>query len=231
MSSFSLVIAIDGPSGSGKSTIASLLADKLNIVYIDTGAMYRALGHACHANQVPFESGEKMKSFLKTIEMNYGQSKDYLVTINGENLTKKIRDHEVSTLASYVSKVPEVRSFLLQFQRRLALNTLCVMEGRDIGTVVFPDAFCKFFVTASEEVRAQRRLEQLRDNGNDLVELEQVIKDVQKRDQADMNREVAPLCQAEDAFLIDSSQKSKQEILEIMIEKARDRASQFGIAL
>lgn len=221
----SRVIAIDGPSGSGKSTIAKNLAEALNLLYIDTGSMFRGLAHYTHVNNIPMESSIELTQFLESCNLQYGISQDELIIINGVNLTQAIREHHVSKLASIISQLPEVRDFLLKFQRDLVLEKCCVMEGRDIGTVVFPDSFCKVFITASVDVRAKRRLNQLRDLGNDKVSLEQVIEDVKKRDASDINREVAPLKQADDAYFLDTTNLNLEEIinqLKIVINEKAD---------
>jgi len=225
------VIAIDGPSGSGKSTVAKELARSLGLLYIDTGAMFRSLAYMADKKSIPMESGSEMNDFLSLIKMEYGVSSDCLIRIDGEDLSQKIREHHVSKLASIISQIPEVRNYLLEFQRGLAKEVLCVMEGRDIGTVVFPNSFCKLFITASVETRAQRRLDQLRSNGNDSVTLEQVIKDVQKRDESDINREVAPLKQAEDATFLDTTDLTLPEIIEQLSQYVKDRAKDAGITL
>lgn len=225
------VIAIDGPCGSGKSEIAKQVASKLNIVYIDTGAMYRGLGLVCHQEGVPFEEGEQMESFLERIDMRYGVSEKVLIEVNGVDLTPKIREHHVSNLASKISKLSPIRNFLLDFQRNLGKERNCVMEGRDIGTVIFPDAFCKIFLTATPAVRAQRRLLQLRENGDHEVTFEQVAKDLEERDRRDMGREVAPLKQAEDAVLLDSSDLSREEVIQKVCDLSRARARDLGINL
>ena len=183
------------------------------------------------SKEIPMESGKEISDFLKKINMEYGVSADCLVRIDGEDLTHKIREHHVSKLASIISQIPEVRTYLLNFQRNLAKEVLCVMEGRDIGTVVFPNAFCKLFITASVETRAQRRLDQLRSNGNEAVTLEQVIKDVQKRDESDINREVAPLKQADDATFLDTTDLTLPEIIEHLGQYVRDSALDTGISL
>lgn len=231
MTQYQNVIAIDGPSGSGKSTLARRLAQELNVVYIDTGAMFRALAYYADLKQIAFEEGQQMREFLSSLSMIYGQSEEVLISINGMDLTQKIREHQVSKLASIISKLPCVRAFLLDFQRQLAQNTLCVMEGRDIGTVVFPQAFCKFFITASTQVRSQRRLEQLIQQGEGQVNLEQVIKDVEKRDQSDREREVAPLKQAQDAVYLDTSGLSLDDVLLFLINEVKTRAQNSGINL
>ncbi|EQC48180.1 cytidylate kinase [Bacteriovorax sp. BSW11_IV] len=228
---YSKVIAIDGPSGSGKSTVARELAQVLDVLYIDTGAMFRALAFEADKRSVPFEWSGGLKEFIESIDLKYGTSSECLISINGDNLTQKIREHHVSKLASIISQIPEIREFLLDFQRNLAKSSVCVMEGRDIGTVVFPNAFCKFFVTASVEVRSQRRLEQLRESGDTSVSLEQIMKDVEKRDMSDMNREVAPLKQASDAELVDTGNMNINDVVSQLKEKAILKAKSVGIEL
>ena len=227
----SLVIAIDGPSGSGKSTIAQLLAKQLGLLYIDTGSMFRGLAYSAQKSNVPMESGETLNKFLAECNIEYGKSKEELISINGENLTPIIREHHVSKLASIISQVPEVREYLLNFQRNLAIEVLCVMEGRDIGTVVFPNAFCKIFITASAEIRAERRLNQLKEQGNLDVTLEQVVEDVKKRDESDINREVAPLKEADDAYFMDTTELNLDEILNKLKIIVKEKAVGLGIDL
>ena len=228
---YSKVIAIDGPSGSGKSTIARKLAESLNLLYIDTGAMFRALAFYADKSKIPFESGPEMEKFLNDLDLNYGKSEKCLIEVNGQNLTEEIREHQVSKLASIISQIPEVRTYLLNFQRGLTNSNICVMEGRDIGTVVFPESFCKFFVTASVEVRSQRRLDQLIESGDNSVSLDQVVKDVEKRDASDMNREVAPLKKADDAVLVDTSLMNLQAVLDYLKEGAVLKAQECNISL
>lgn len=225
------VIAIDGPSGSGKSTVAKELARRLNVLYIDTGSMFRALAYEADRRGIDPEEGPVLTAFLSDLKMEYGKSEDVLIVIDGTNLTEKIREHHVSILASVFSQLPSVRTFLLNFQRELTLDRVCVMEGRDIGTVVFPQAFAKFFVTASLEERSERRLAQLREKGDTKLTLEQVIADQKKRDENDMNRTVAPLKQASDAEFIDTSGQTLEEVITQISEICRKRAQTNGVSL
>ncbi len=231
MNNFEKVIAIDGPSGSGKSTVARELATALNVLYIDTGAMFRALAFECDRRHIAFEDGPELNNFLDNIKLEYGISKDILIQIDGVNLTEKIREHHVSKLASIISQLPSVRTYLLNFQRNLAKDRICVMEGRDIGTVVFPAAFSKFFITASVEIRAERRLKQLRENGDTVVTLTQVVDDVKKRDETDTNRKVAPLKKAEDALLLDTSNLALSDIIIALTREVKFRAGHLGFNL
>ncbi len=231
-STFSKVIAIDGPSGSGKSTMAKTLASQLKILFIDTGAMFRALGYFADLKGVEFKESDELSEFLNNLHMEYSDNAEELIKINGENLTSHIREHRVSTLASLISQLPSVRTFLLNFQRDLGANTICVMEGRDIGTVVFPDSFCKIFITASPEVRAKRRYDQIKaldPQSNETYE--QVLEDVVERDRKDTQREVAPLKVADGATLVDTSEMSEAEVLTRLIEIARQRASDYNLTL
>lgn len=230
-SEFAQVIAIDGPSGSGKSTIARDLATALQVLYIDTGAMFRALGFYADQQKIELIEGEKLTEFLDSVKMDYGVSPTCLIRINGVDLTEKIREHNVSKLASIISQLPSVRKYLLDFQRALALNKVCVMEGRDIGTVVFPNSFCKFFITASVDIRAERRLKQLKEGGDQAVTLEQIKDDVRKRDETDMNRVVAPLKKAEDATLLDTTELGLIDIIKILSNEVKFRAAHLGFVL
>jgi cytidylate kinase len=231
LTDFSQVIAIDGPSGSGKSTIARELARALNVLYIDTGAMFRALAYTADQEKTSLEEGADLSAFLSSIKVEYGISQDVLIKINGVDLTEKIREHHVSGLASVISQLPSVRKYLLDFQRALALDKVCVMEGRDIGTVVFPNSFCKFFVTASVDIRAERRLKQLKEGGDLTLTLEQIKDDVRKRDETDMNRVVAPLKKADDAMLLDTTELALDDIINILSNEVKFRASHLGFTL
>lgn len=228
---YSQVIAMDGPSGSGKSTIAKEVAKSLNIVYIDTGAMFRAIGIMATQQQIAFEESDELNDFLINLNLEYGVSDDVLIMAQGQDLTARIREHHVSDLASRISKLPSVRNFLLDFQRKLGQERTCVMEGRDIGTVVFPNAFCKIFMTASDEVRALRRLKQLHEMGDDSVEFDQIMKDIKERDERDSGRDLAPLKPAEDAIRLDTSNLAFNEVLEKISNIARERGKKLGIEI
>jgi cytidylate kinase len=228
---FENVIAIDGPSGSGKSTIARNLAQELNVLYIDTGAMFRALAYSATEAKIPFQEGEELNNFLANLKLDYHINDTLVIKINGQDLSEKIREHHVSHQASIISQLPSVRKYLLNFQRQLALNQVCVMEGRDIGTIVFPNSFCKFFITASAEIRAHRRLEQLRQSGDDKISLQTVIDDVKKRDELDMNRSVAPLKKADDAINIDTTNLSLVDVVNILVNEVKFRATPLNIKL
>jgi cytidylate kinase len=225
------VIAIDGPSGSGKSTVAKELARALGVLYIDTGAMFRALAYIADEKKIEMSEGPALQEFLNSLQMEYGVSDSVLIRINAQNLSDKIREHHVSKLASTISQLPSVRKYLLDYQRSLAMNNICVMEGRDIGTVVFPDSFCKFFITASVDIRADRRLKQLRQNGDEKVTLEQIKEDVRKRDETDTNRAFAPLKKADDAMLLDTSDLNMDAVINILANEVKFRAAHLGFKL
>lgn len=227
------VIAIDGPSGSGKSTMAKRLAQELSLLYINTGSMFRALALGMHRDHINLESKEEVESWLKALDFQYGVSENSLVVVNGQDLTQDIYHHETSELSSRVSQIPQVRSFLLNFQRSLVTQAICVMEGRDIGTVVFPHAFCKIFFTASVEVRAQRRFEELRQKKlpSSSLTFESVLKDVEERDRRDLEREVAPLIEAKDAVHFDTSELSPNQVLESLVSIVKEKAKDAEIAL
>jgi cytidylate kinase len=228
---FAKVIAIDGPSGSGKSTIARELARALGVLYIDTGAMFRALAYEASEQKIILSEGLPLTNFLKSLKMDYEVNDSVFIQINNKDLSEKIREHHVSGLASIISQLPSVRKYLLDFQRSLALDKICVMEGRDIGTVVFPDAFSKFFITASVDIRADRRLKQLRENGDQKITFEQIAEDVKQRDETDMNRSVAPLKKADDAILLDTSALAMKDIIHILSNEVQFRAAHLGFNL
>jgi len=207
-----LILAIDGPAGAGKSTISKLVADKLNIEYIDTGAMFRAIAYKLINENVSLEDKDKIKDILKNTEVDFQDGKIYLDKID---ISKDIRSSDISLAASNIAKNTDVRDKLLDLQRKIASKKSLVMDGRDIGTVVLPDAKYKFFLTASVEVRALRRFKELNQNSN--ISIEEVTEDIIKRDYNDMNREIAPLKQADDSILIDSSNLSIDETVDKIV--------------
>ncbi|RLA62724.1 MAG: (d)CMP kinase [Epsilonproteobacteria bacterium] len=220
------VIAIDGPSGSGKSTIARSLAKKLNLLYVDTGAMYRALGLVGSKRGLDLQNEEEMEQFISKVELVYEGQTGSLVLIDGENLTHEIRQHHVSELASKISKDPHVRNYLLEIQRKLAQDRIIVMEGRDIGTVVFPKAFCKIFLTAGPEIRAKRRFDELKAKGEKDISLQKILQDVIERDHRDQTRALAPLKPAEDAIILDTSEMNLEQVLDDLkdiVEEASEK--------
>lgn len=201
----SIAVAIDGPSGAGKSTIARAAAQRLGFVYVDTGAMYRTIGLAVCRAGVKLGDTAGILPVLPKIEvcLCYQDGIQH-VLLNGEDVSGLIRTPEMSKYASFVSAVPEVRTFLLDTQREMAKQCNVIMDGRDIGTVILPDADVKIFLTASPEARAQRRYLELQQKG-EQVTLEDVLKDMIQRDKDDTTRAEAPLRQAEDAVLVDTS--------------------------
>lgn len=199
-------IAIDGPAGAGKSTIAKKLAKELGYVYVDTGAMYRAMAYYFLQNNIDSKDEEIIKKVCENVNVTITYSNgEQQVILNGENVNGVIRNEEVGNMASAISVYPFVREKLVDLQRKLAESENVIMDGRDIGTVVLPNANVKIFLTASSKVRATRRYEELKAKGIkcNFDEIEQEIID---RDNRDMNREVSPLKQAEDAILLDSSE-------------------------
>lgn len=204
------IIALDGPSGSGKSTIANLLADKLKISYLNTGSMYRALTLYFLENNIKKSDNIDIK-ILKKINIDINEDKVFL---NGKDVSQEIRDKEVTENVSWVSSIPVVREYLVEMQRKISNNKSIILDGRDIGTVVFPDAKYKFYLDASSFVRAKRRFEQ-----NEIDKsFEEIKKDIEKRDYLDSHREVSPLKKAEDAIEIDSSDLTIDQTIEKILE-------------
>ena len=218
---YSKVIAIDGPSGSGKSTIAQIVARKIGHTYIDTGAMFRAIGLHLDNKGIKESDIDSIQSELNSFNFNYGLSESELVVIDEVNLTQDIRQHFVSDLASRYSKISTIRDYLREFQRSLASSRSCVMEGRDIGTVIFPNAYLKVFLTATDEVRAVRRQKQLELKG-ETVDLEKLIQDIKDRDDRDSKREIAPLIKASDAHEILTDDLEIDEVVSKIIELEKE---------
>jgi cytidylate kinase len=215
------VIAIDGPSGAGKSTVAHLLAERLNYLQIDTGAMYRAVAYLMQQGGVDPDDAAAVTGFCSQIDIRF-ERRDGIqqVFANGQDVTVKIRTPEMSLLTSRVSALKPVRDIMLLAQRRMGDKGGVVLEGRDIGTVVFPDADVKFFLSASAEERGRRRYLELVAKG-EAVTLDDTIKAVSRRDQQDSERDLAPLRKAEDALDIDSSGRTIEEVLEVMESACR----------
>jgi len=211
------VIAIDGPSGAGKSTVARILADRLGYIYIDTGAMYRAVGWQVKRTGVDPADESKLGDLCERSAITIKRdNNDPRIYMNGIDVTKEIRTPEMGLLASLVSKSPAVRARLLLLQRELGMRGGVVMDGRDIGTVVFPDADVKFFLDASAEERGKRRYLELKASGMN-VDLANVTREIRDRDKQDMGRELAPLKKADDALLIDSTSLGIDEIVDKML--------------
>jgi len=213
-----MIIAIDGPGGAGKGTIAKAIAKKLNIVYIDTGAMYRSVGLYAKRNNIGTRDGEALKQVLDLIKIDVKVSKEgQRFLLNGEDVSEAIRTPEISMAASDVSSIPEVRERLVDMQREMAKMQSVVMEGRDIGTVVFPNADKKIYLTASPEIRARRRYNELIAKGQE-VEYETVLEELIIRDRNDSTRETSPLRQAEDAIVLDTTDMTLPEAIAKTIE-------------
>jgi len=218
-----LNIAIDGPSGSGKSTAAKGLAGALGYVYIDTGALYRAIGLFALRSGADPKSAADVVPLLSGITLELRHRDDgQRVIMNGEDVSGLIRTPEVSMAASAVSAIPEVRSFLLNMQREIAARSNCIMDGRDIGTVILPHAQVKIFLTASPENRAARRADELREKGMD-VRYEDVLREMTERDRNDASRDIAPLRPADDAVLFDNSGMAPDETLAALKKIIKDR--------
>lgn len=214
----SIAVAIDGPAGAGKSTIARAAAACLGVIYVDTGALYRSIGLNALRNGVDLTDAKAIENSLDGIkvELSFDSQGAQIVLLNGEDVSSLIRTPEVSMSASKVSAVPAVRAFLLDLQRNMAKTQSVIMDGRDIGTVVLPDAEVKIFLTASPEIRAKRRFDELIEKGQE-VKYEDVLADVIERDYNDSHREIAPLKPAEDSKLADTSGLTLEESIELII--------------
>lgn len=216
-------VAIDGPAGAGKSTISRKAAAEMGYIYIDTGALYRTVGLNAMRQGADLDSDDSIIATLTDdlkVELKFidGEQRMFL---NGDDVSSDIRTPEASMAASRVSAVPKVREYLFDLQKNMAKNNSCVMDGRDIGTVVLPDADVKIFLTASPEARAERRYKELTEKGMD-VKLEDVLADMIKRDYDDSHRAIAPLKQAEDAILCDTSELTLEESINLVINTIKE---------
>ena len=213
----SYCVAIDGPAGAGKSTIAKEIAKKMQLIYVDTGAMYRAMALFLLRNHVSPEDAAAIEKTCEDAEIGICYEKgQQVVYLNGENVNDLLRSEEVGKMASISSQIKSVRRKLVDLQRRLAETTDVIMDGRDIGTCVLPNAQLKIYLTASSLVRAKRRYEELAAKG-EVCNLEKIRADIEERDYRDMHREISPLRQAEDAILIDSSDMTVEEVISRII--------------
>lgn len=216
-----MIITIDGPAGSGKSTIAKMLADKLSFVYFDTGAMYRAVTHCCIRDQINFRDPKALENFLNHFQFEIklkDHQKQYLA--NQTDVTSEIRSQPVTALVSEVAALQAVRDHLVRIQRSFATHANSVFEGRDMGTVVFPNAELKVFLTARPEIRAKRRLAEMQQKdpkGFEKISFETMLADINRRDIYDSTREVSPLRPAADSQLIDTSDLTIEEIIEQIV--------------
>lgn len=221
-------IAIDGPSGAGKSTISKAVAKELGFIHIDTGALYRTIAFYLSDNQIDINNEEAIKSALDDIKIQVciedGLQKIYL---NNKEVCEELRQPNITKIASDVSKLPIVRDYLLEIQRELARENNCVMDGRDISTVVLPDAIVKIYLTASPEVRAERRFNQQKEMGI-IEDYDKILDDIKKRDYNDSHREIAPLKQAPDAIKIDSSKVDFDEVKNICKKLISERLENVG---
>jgi len=208
-------IAVDGPSGAGKSTIAKAIAAKLKIDYIDTGAMYRAVGYKMLQEGVPLDDLNKLAAMLDATDIDFSEGN---IILDGVIVNDKIRTPEMSRQASACSTIGMVRTKLVEIQRRMGERKSVIMDGRDIGTNVMPDAEYKFFITASAEERARRRFDELKEKGDD-VSYEQVLEDIKARDYNDSTREINPLRKADDAVEIDTTRMTIDEVVNSVCEE------------
>lgn len=220
-------IAIDGPAGAGKSSIAKLVAEKLTFVYIDTGAMYRTMALYCLKHGIDTEDRTQVEGRCDEIDIKIAyEDGEQQIYLNGDNVSSEIRREQVGNQASVVASYPKVREKLVSLQRQMAASSDVIMDGRDIGTVVLPDAEVKIYLTASSAVRARRRYKELQDKGVEC-DLNKIEEDIIVRDRQDMSRDVSPLRQAEDAVLLDSSDLSIEEVVDRIIaiysERREDR--------
>ena len=219
-------IAIDGPAGAGKSTLARKLAKEFGFLYVDTGAIYRTVALKAFRAGVDPSCAEQVEPLLGAmdIRMDYDDKGEQCMYLDGEDVSRAIREHHVSALASKVSAIPAVRAFLLDFQRKQAREHNVVMDGRDIGTVVLPDADVKIFLTASPEARAKRRTLELVEKGQQ-ADFDTILRDIIARDEQDANRPIAPLKQAEDAVLVDTTHLDLEQSLEALKSAAKEAVS------
>ncbi len=218
-----MIIAIDGPAGAGKSTIAKLIAKQLNLVYIDTGAMYRAVGLKAKRNNIACSEQEKIEEMLKNTEVELkNEDGATAVYLDGENVSEEIRLPEISRMASDISAVPVVRYAMVEMQRAMAKKTDTILDGRDIGTFVLPNADVKIFLTASVDERAARRYKELIARGEN-VKKEEVRSDIEKRDYNDSHRALAPLKKADDATEVDTTGMTIDEVCEKIISIVRNK--------
>ena len=216
-------IAIDGPAGAGKSTIARAVSKELGFIYVDTGALYRSIGVYALRQGVETTDGEKVAALLPQIkvELRFVDGLQH-VFLNGEDVSEAVRQPEASMAASHVSAIPQVRAFLFDLQREMAAKNNVVMDGRDIGTVVLPQADVKIFLTASPEERARRRFNEMKDKGMQ-VEYESLLEEIKQRDYNDSHREIAPLKQAPDAVLVDTTGDSLNEAVAKVTKLVREK--------
>lgn len=211
-------IAIDGPAGAGKSTIAKKVSELLGIEYIDTGAMYRALTLKVLRNNINPRNTESIIELLTETNIDFNDNHIYL---DGFIVDKEIRENRISSNASYIAVIKEVREKMVELQQKMANTKSVIMDGRDITTVVLPNADFKFFVTATVEERGKRRYKELIEKGEKNITLDQIIEDIKRRDNIDSNREIAPLTNTKDSYLLDTTDKSLDECVNIIISMVK----------
>ncbi len=227
MSQFPAVVAIDGPAGAGKSTLSRRVAAKLGFTYIDTGAMYRCVGLAALRGGVDLDHAKALEDLAGAIRIGFGAERQ--VFLDGEDVTEAIRDPRASDAASRVSSIPGVRRAMVAEQRRIASGSPVVMEGRDIGTVVFPDARVKIYLDADPMVRARRRAEELTAKGLD-AHVDDIARQIEERDRRDATREDSPMVQAPDAVRVDTSGFTLEEVERRILDVVRARLEGFSVA-
>ena len=218
-----MIIAVDGPAGSGKSTVSKMIADEIGITYLDTGAMYRLFAYKLMKENIDVSDREKELKALENLNIDMKDNKFYL---DSEDVTDKIRTREISSNASKISVIKEVREKMVELQREFSKSKDVILDGRDIGTVVFPNADLKIYLNADAGIRAKRRYEELKDKGED-AEYEEILKEITTRDYDDMHRKESPLKIAEDAVILDSTSLSAKEVKEkikcLIAEKAKKK--------
>ncbi len=219
----SIAIALDGPAGAGKSSIAKRAAKALDYIYVDTGALYRTIGLAATRNNVIAEPSNEVDELLSkiTVDLTFNDKGEQIVLLDGEDVSGLIRTPEASMMASKISAIPSVRAYLLDLQRNMAKSHNVIMDGRDIGTVVLPDAKVKIFLTASPEARATRRYKELCEKGMD-VKYEDILNDVITRDYNDSHRETAPLKPAEGCVMVDTTELDFEQSVEKIISVIKE---------
>lgn len=221
-----VTVAIDGPAGAGKSTLARRVAKEKGFIYVDTGALYRAIGLKLLKNNISCDNQTEVEKILTSTELDICFiDGEQVVMLDNENVNGLIRTPEVSMMASKCSALPVVRAFLLDMQRNLAKRNSVVMDGRDIGTVVLPNANVKIFLTASALARAERRFKELQEKGIE-ADLQSVLKDIEQRDYNDSHREIAPLKQADDAVLVDTTELDLEQSFEVLLETVNKLAKE-----
>jgi cytidylate kinase len=224
-----MIVAIDGPAASGKSTAAIGVAKALDITHLDTGSMYRAVTYGLISNQIDFKDTKSIEDFLESLKLKFSNSKKGTVLIlNDNNVTDLIRSNTISENVSEVSAIKIVRDFMVKIQRQMASDTDCILEGRDIGTVVFPNADFKFFMTANEKSRAERRLiELVRSGDRNASELNNVLDDLKVRDHKDSTRNHSPLIKAKDALVIDTTYLTINEVIDKIVNTVNQKRTLY----